>query len=325
MSVSTNESIEATPEPRFMRRRLVGRLMVGIVLVCGGVAAGRVAPPLGVAPKAEPQVFALIRICRSPPRILPGTARELPASDEFAAYRRTQAVLLRSERNLKAALKRNEVAKLEFINKQAEPVAWLRSRLRIDFPEDAAIMRVTLDGEDSAALVVLVDAVVHAYLEDAVYAERLQSNEVVTWMDKTYCNAVNQLHTKKESLRKMIQNLGGGVRTDTEERLLVQQIIDIRREMRRIELERCKAESRGEAKEEIAALGKQESLLSRELMPLTKAISASPAMHGEIEILKEEIAGEREMVARLGRQLHGLRLELQAPSRVVLWQAADVR
>ena len=164
---------------------------------------------------------------------------------------------------------------------------------------------------------------VRSYLEDAVYAERLQSNGVVTTMEKTYSMAVDTLRTKKESLRKAIQHLGGGVRTDAEERLLVQQIIDIRREMRRIELERCKAESRGEAKEEIAALGKQESLLSRELMPLTKAISASPAMHGEVETLRDEIAGEREMVARLGRQLHGLRLELQAPSRVVLWQAAE--
>lgn len=323
MSESKQEAFESATGPKSTRRRLLGRLGLGIVLVVGGVAAGRVAPPLGVAPKAEPQVVPLLRIARTPPRIFPGTAMEQPNSDEFAAYRRTQAVLIRSKRNLKAALKRDGVAKLEFVNEKADPVAWLRSRLRIDFPEDATILRVALDGADSAALVVLVDAVVNSYRDDAIYAERIQRDEVMMRIEKAYAEAVDQLASKTASLRKAIAHSGGTGRTDAEERLLVRQIIDIRREMRRLALERSNAESRGAAK--FVALGKQESLLTKELMPLTEAISASPAMNGDVEALRDEIAGEREMVALLGRQLFALRLELQAPSRVVLWQAAEVQ
>src|SRR5947209_5766730 len=89
------------------------------------------AEPPGV--QESHSVSALLRLAREQPRGLLGPASSASPQD-FADFRQTQATLLRSKPVLWAALKDKKVAALPLVRQEADPVAWLRSALRVDFP-----------------------------------------------------------------------------------------------------------------------------------------------------------------------------------------------
>ena len=114
---------------------------------------------------------SLIQIAANKESLVFPTA-DRAANSSFEIYKGTQQQLLTSDVVLIAALRKPEAASLAVVQKEDDPVRWLAKNLRVDYPGNAEIMRVSLAGERPDEVAVLVGAVVDAYMNEVVDAER---------------------------------------------------------------------------------------------------------------------------------------------------------
>ncbi len=92
-------------------------------------------------------------------------------STDFQAYQRTQAALVKSRFVLNAALRDPKIANLNSVRQQKDPVEWLESSIKTDFPASPELLRVSLPGDDPQELVVLLNAVIDAYMDEVAKNE----------------------------------------------------------------------------------------------------------------------------------------------------------
>ena len=117
--------------------------------------------------RSKSEITAYVQVCR-PAMPYGQSPRRLPeGSDaEFDSFRRTQVEVLRSESVLTLAVRDPSISRHTFLRRMHDPVEWLKTNLKIDYPNDAELMRVRLftsQPEDGATI---VNAVVRAYLKE---------------------------------------------------------------------------------------------------------------------------------------------------------------
>jgi hypothetical protein len=122
-------------------------------------------------------------------------------SEEFRAFRNQQAALIRREDVLKKALANPSVAALPLIKRQTSPEQWLQQHLQVDFPIDRRQMRVMLLGEEPQDLVVVLNAVVDAYVEEVRNSELAEHFEILKESGAPYYQ--QQLRGKREQLARL--------------------------------------------------------------------------------------------------------------------------
>jgi beta-lactamase regulating signal transducer with metallopeptidase domain len=132
--------------------------------------------------------------------------------DRFEIYKNTQAAMLTSSFVIRAALKNPEIAKLPSIERQkasGDPVKWLADRLQVAFPGKAEIMKVTFYGPvESREAVVLVNAVVNAYMNEVVILERNRKQGRLSELEKITAEKEQETRKKREALRSMAEGAG---------------------------------------------------------------------------------------------------------------------
>jgi hypothetical protein len=244
-------------------------------------------------------------------------------SDEaFAAYRRTQAAILRSRKVLLSALKRDEVAKLELLRTNPDPVGWLENALQIDFPQDSELLRVGLSGKDPATLAVLVNAIVQTYLDEVVNLEQRVRAQRLTELEKSYAEMTDTIKAKKNRARALARELGA--EPDPQEvAQLRQQLAERDRELVRVVLARVEAEHR-DRKDDLAVARAQEKLLREEMEARQNALARSRrAPVVELEALRDETSTDETLLRRLQAELETRKLEMLPTVRVSLFQEAE--
>lgn len=149
-------------------RRRTGRTIVIVLIVLaalGGMALLITGAALGELAGGQTNgVFAEIRI-RPPQQLL--LDAEIEHQGRFEVYRQTQARLIKSVFVLQRAIRSPEIAQLELIRRQSRPVDWLDENLTVSFP-GTEFMRVSLPGHQSAEAAAIINAVVDAYMREAV-------------------------------------------------------------------------------------------------------------------------------------------------------------
>ena len=80
---------------------------------------------------------------RRPTNRSPRTIRRNPAATS-PTIAVAQQELIQSDDVLRMTTSDPQVAALPVIKSQSDPIAWLKSRLQVDFPDHSEIMRVTL-------------------------------------------------------------------------------------------------------------------------------------------------------------------------------------
>ena len=131
---------------------------------------------------------------------------------EFDVYKATQKELMRSDFVLVAALRKPEIAKLAVFKQQDDPVAWLSGELRVEFPDEAEIMEVSLTLDDPDQAAALVNAVVEAYLEEVVQPERNQLRQRLNDLERISVKKETEVRKKRANLRQLAEQLGLGTR-----------------------------------------------------------------------------------------------------------------
>jgi RNA polymerase sigma factor (sigma-70 family) len=322
-------------------------LLLGLVGAGAGLFALR-APAQGLkreqpaadatpAQAAEPDVYALLLVEPREPRLLPDGRRDEPAGDE-AAYRRTQLALLKSRLVLRAALRRPEVARLEALKGQADPLAWLEKNLRALFIDNTGVLRVSVaagGGPDRAAL---TNAVVRAYLEEIVGRERIQKTERWEMLESLRTRYEDQVRHKREVLRKLTEVRGAA--TSLKHQFDREDLTRFRAELQRVRLETIRRQARlnhlkrsagadakevAKLEEEVAVLAEQAKLLRGEIEPLARAVreGAAAAADPEFDLLRQEITAGEQQVRKLAAEVDALKVEERAGLRVRLLEEAS--
>ena len=171
-----------------------------------GLAAGLVAA--AVAWFAIPSRYtaqALVHVSAHAPR---GILTATEGADDFPAYQRTQAALLKSRAVLQAALRRQEVSTLSQVQEISDPAGWLYDKLVIDSNLGPEILRVSLSGTEPEALPVIVNAVVQAYLQEVVNGEQVKQQARLAHLMDNYRDQENNLRRKRTTLKDLEVRLG---------------------------------------------------------------------------------------------------------------------
>jgi capsular exopolysaccharide synthesis family protein len=109
-----------------------------------------------------------------------------------------------------AAIRDPQIAELSAIRRQPDPSGWLAKQLRVDYPGDAEILRISMSGENPNDLPKLVNAVKDSYLNRIVNAERNRRLTRLRDLEHIYDQSEEAIRKKRDDLRMLAEQLGTG-------------------------------------------------------------------------------------------------------------------
>ena len=126
----------------------------------------------------------------------------------FKLYKNSQAQWMQTPYVLNAALRESGVTDLTEIRTTPDPVNWLQEHLQVDFPADGEIMQVTIETPSPDACVVLVNAVVKAYMDEVVLNEKNARQLRLENLQSVYKDSESKLRNKRAGLKTLAEALG---------------------------------------------------------------------------------------------------------------------
>jgi hypothetical protein len=123
---------------------------------------------------------------------------------EFDIFRSTQKQLMLTPSVLRTAAKNPNIAELPPVKEQKNIEQWLRNRLRIEFPDDAEVMRVSIDRANAKDSAILVNAVIEAYMSEIVEAEQNKIQTHIRELNDTIEKKKHLLNSSLYDLRRII-------------------------------------------------------------------------------------------------------------------------
>jgi Mrp family chromosome partitioning ATPase len=291
--------------------------------------------------RVEAEAFLLINSSDTP-LVFETADRKGAGTSRFSLFKNTQSQLIQTPIVMNAAIKSAEAQAVLPKEGVENPLNWLSDRVAITFPNDGEIMRLSLRAPEGKSAVVLLDAVVQAYLQEAVLSERNARMSRLGSLEEVHADAEGKARGKRANLRELVDTLGTG---DTKTLSLAQQSSVERYSVMRQELSRVTFElMRAEGELEIlkrslansaAAAPVEEPASDHLLQPaihqvdLEKANAADPQMAalranhiqlaGKISQIQRQLtpdkAGPR--VKELERELEQVEQEMESRGRVL--------
>jgi capsular exopolysaccharide synthesis family protein len=150
--------------------------------------------------------FATVRVNSDRPSIqdLPYN----PNSASFNTFIRSQAALLRSRPVIHAALKRDDVKKLNLAVSHPDLASFLEDELKVEMSDNNEFLTLTFSYPDSTVATTVVKAVSESYMDQTGYGERNGRAEKVAELEKAYSQMLTGLTNKKQNHKRLADNLG---------------------------------------------------------------------------------------------------------------------
>ena len=184
---------------RALRRRWMTALALGGTLAAiAGVAVWYLMTPKYTA-------FAYIRVLSVPPNIL--IQEDKGGGSSFQTYLRAQASQFKSRNVIQAALKRDEMRRLNLEADHTDPVLYIEEELKVDIQEGSEFMTPKMACNDPTEATTIVKALTAAYMDEIVYAEQRARTARVAELDKAYNEALDSLKTKNANLNRLADSL----------------------------------------------------------------------------------------------------------------------
>jgi hypothetical protein len=176
--------------------------------------------------RATPTATALLQVSMRQDTYLsnPPLSDSSGIQKEFDIYKSTQRGWLTSPFVLTTALRKPEIGNLAIIQREKpNEIAWVQDHLEVSFPGDAEVMQVDLTGGDPEEAVILLRAVVDAYLNEIVNSERAERNRKYAEVCQVYREKEEEMRRKSAALFMLAAALG----TPDAETLSLQQKFDL--------------------------------------------------------------------------------------------------
>ena len=198
----------------------------------------------------NPKEFTAVEIVRVSPNHIPLIFETIDNQGkngygELKNYKNTQRQLLLQPTALNKAIKDSEVASLQQIRENPDPVGWLQKKLKVVYPDDAEIMNVTFTSTDPVTAHRIVKAVVDVYMKDVVEKDRLERLSRIERLRQILSDAEEKVRTKRGNLSTLVDKFGTG---DTNTINLAQQSVIqhfgfLRQELSKVTFELLRAKS----------------------------------------------------------------------------------
>jgi polysaccharide biosynthesis transport protein len=128
---------------------------------------------------------------------------------DFLTYLKTQATYLTTRPVISAALKRDEIKRLNLEAMTGEdPAQYIEKELKVEFQDNQELVTVTMSSHDPQVSLAIVKAVIDSYLDEIVYAETQAREHQVAELNKQLSAANAALKQKQESLAQMTKRAG---------------------------------------------------------------------------------------------------------------------
>jgi capsular exopolysaccharide synthesis family protein len=150
----------------------------------------------------------------------------------FEVFQRSQAVLIKSRPVLSVALNKDEVKLTRFIREQMDPVAWLESEIKVDFPAPE-VLRISLQGRQPADLGILVNAVTDVYIDRFANTDYKQLQDKLKRLEQLQKGYEERIQTRKTALvqaQKAVLS-GNTPVIDFHQQLTIQRLVEARSDM----------------------------------------------------------------------------------------------
>jgi capsular exopolysaccharide synthesis family protein len=303
-----------------LRRRWLLALTLGLLCAGGaGVTAWFFLP-------AKSTVFSLVLISSHPSYIMP-RERHIGQA-EAGTYMKTTYSRIKARSVLNAALTKNPAVKpLKLVREQSEPIQWLEDELKVESQEGSEIVKISMAGFDPAEMLILVDAVTTAYLDEMGHAERQQRTERLHQLEHLHNEARDLLQTLQEKMIKQAKDSGTH---ESQIAMMKQQSLLGNWSDKQKELNQVKA-ALGRAQRDLDTYKKQAEALEKLTLPedlLNKALEGDPTTrrYTDQKIKIEEILQEyQEKVLPTHSTVVRLRGQLDTAQKQLDKRRAEVR
>ena len=162
------------------------------------------------------RVVAFVKVLRNSKTTQPRQAD----SYDFLTMRNTTLELMRSKALLSRAVRKQEIAELPLMQKQADPVQWLQDNLQLRYPNDAELLEIALQGGDLEQLKQVVNAIVDVYFQEVVEKARTERAKKEAKLKELYDKKTGELENQRQRLQvleKLTQQLDADLKKiDTE-------------------------------------------------------------------------------------------------------------
>jgi capsular exopolysaccharide synthesis family protein len=127
---------------------------------------------------------------------------------EHLNYVKSQKALVKSLMVLHAALQKTEVVDLKTVREQGHAALWLDKAAKVDTDLGPETMRITLEGDYPDELPIILNALVHAYLDKVEEGEKSKRQATIDTLLKNHRKEVHDLTAKRSELARKREAAG---------------------------------------------------------------------------------------------------------------------
>lgn len=133
---------------------------------------------------------------------------------EYISFKNTQIALITSWHVLAPAIDTPGIGRLPMLQGERDRVAYLASVLRVSYPDDAEVLRISLRGENPMECADIVDAVTDSYVDNVVSTINARENDRLDYLRRKLIEMQRQISTDTATLHELkVRN--GYVDTDS--------------------------------------------------------------------------------------------------------------
>lgn len=182
------------------------------------------------------------------------TADKQTGRDSFGLYKSTQAQLIKTPFVLNKALADPDVKDLPVVKQQENAFQWLSGELAVGFPGKGEVMSLQLESESGQQAKQIIDAIVRAYMNEAVLDERNERLQRVDNLERVYAEAEGKVRSRRAEIRKLADTLGTGDKESLSlaQQLAIQRYAQVQSELGKVTFELMRAEGELDAYRQLA-------------------------------------------------------------------------
>jgi capsular exopolysaccharide synthesis family protein len=200
---------------------------------------------------------------------------------DLISHQRNQVALVKSRLVLSSAINDPRVGSRSIVPEGQEPIEWLEKKIQVDFSVAPEIMSISITGNNTADLVVLVDAIRDAFLREVVNKGRLTRQERLERLRKWRETLQKSLKANHDLQNNLGKKFGG------KDALLRAKVLDLAQQrLARFEGELLKTQTDLErARLHLASLRDQEKSFDKLFKPTEAEVQSALESDREIEPL----------------------------------------
>ncbi len=180
------------------RRRWLPATALGLLVATAGAALMWIFLPRGF------EAVAWLRV-RDKSGMFAGGGRD---NAEYEAYRKTQVALIKSPFVLQSALRQPRIANLATLADEEDPVGYLMRNIQVSAPMESEVVQVRLRGEDAREVMMIVNAVTTAFLNDVVNKEKTERIQRRDSLERKYKENMAEVRSSLDTYNNLAKSLG---------------------------------------------------------------------------------------------------------------------